>query len=568
MGREGIPPLGAGQTYKRIIENKKMTAIDDLNFNLAFRRLEQDKRDDVWPDVVGYRDYRQQLDENVEALRQKTRDPNNYMTQFPLEIDIPKKGFTLRPGVVPLIDDRLLYQSIADFLAPHFEQEGCVYSNRLSGVGSPRMFVPGVELWLQFQNQIENLCQQYSWVVTTDITAYFDHINQDLILSRINDLFQDKVDRQSLTAIKILLKRLWGKWSRVPRFGIPQVNDASSFFGNLYLDELDKWACRRGYQFLRYVDDIRIFTNGEPAARRALAELIVKMRETGLYVASGKTSIQRTEQVLRELGQGRSRINAIETELSSGVRARVETAATLLGDYFVEIVEDIDHFNDRHFRYCVNRFKRLQASGVGTDIHNRVITEVLERLPSMPYSTDVFVDYLSMFPNDENIQRSVIEFLVSPYNIYPWQQMLLLELLIRSDIVPALHGRAMDVAHTVINDISHPASKSKALVLLGKIGDYADRREIRALYRDEPREEVRRAVIFSIQEMQTNERDNFYRGLLNESSAIRNICQYVQHLQRPMYHYFDPPAGFDLVELYENPNDSDDLDDLGSEFFS
>lgn len=560
---------GLGRATNIFFKKGFMTNLEDLNFTLAFRRLEQDKRDDVWPDVVGYRDYRHGFDANIEALKQKTSEPKSYQAQFPLEIDVPKKGFTLRSGVVPIVEDRVLYQSIADFLSPYFVQESCVYSNRLSPRSdSTRMFVPGVELWLQFQNQVESLCQQHSWVVTTDITAYFDHINQDLMVSRINDIFQNKVDKQFLATLKILLKRLWGKWSRVPRFGIPQVNDASSFFGNLYLDELDKWASRRGYHFLRYVDDIRIFTDDEPSARRALAELIVKMRDIGLYVASGKTSIQKTEQVLRDLGYGRDRINAIETELYSGLRGRVETAAYLLGDYFVEIVEDIEHFNDRHFRYCVNRFKRLQASGLGTDIHARVTDEVLKRLHSMPYSTDIFVDYLSMFPNNEKIQHSVIEFLNGPYNIYPWQQMLLLELLVRSDVASNLLGAVMNTARTVINDTSHPAPKSKALVLLGKNGDYADRREIRSIYRDEPREEVRRAIIFSVQEMQSNERDNFYRGLLNDSSSIRNMCQYVQQLQSPTYHYFDPPTGFNFIELYEYPNDSDDLDDLGSEFFS
>lgn len=427
------------------------------------------------------------------------------------------------------------------------------------------MFVPGVQLWLEFQDQVATLCSEYPCIVETDIAAYFDHINHDLLLRRIEDLFRDHFDREVLREAKQLLQRLWRRWSKDRyRFGIPQVNDASSFFGNLYLDELDKWMCRHGYVFLRYVDDMRIFTRDEPSARKALADLIVALRKMGLYVASAKTAIRRSDEVLEQLGQGRERIDRIETELNSREPDRVEGAALLLEQFFIELVDDPSQFNDRHFRYCVNRFKRLRASGLGGEIHSRVIGEVLGRLKSMPYSTDVFVDYLSLFPHDENVQESVIEFLEGPWNVYPWQEMLLLELLIRSDVGPALIDRALEIARAAVHRPRHPACKAKALVLWGKNGDYADRREIRSLYYDEHRVDAQRAIVVAIQEMQRGERDNFYRNTTSSSDAVRMTARYVQSLPNPTYHYYNPPPGFELEEFYE---DSDDLDDLGSEHF-
>jgi hypothetical protein len=103
---------------------------------------------------------------------------------------------------------------------------------------------------------------------------------------------------------------MWGRWNvgYLKNFGIPQINDASSFMSILYLDELDKWLLSHKFIYLRYVDDIRIFANSEPEARKSLAELIVKMREMGLYVSSGKTKIQKSAHVIGELSKGRNQI--------------------------------------------------------------------------------------------------------------------------------------------------------------------------------------------------------------------------------------------------------------------
>ena len=543
-------------------------ALDEtLDLKKAFRRVMTDKRDDTWPDIVGYRDFRRTLDENLTCLKSRVALPGSYSAGLPLGIDLPKKGFTLRPGVVPLIEDRLIYQAVADFLLPYFEAESCVYSNRPLGTpNSSRMFMRGVDLWLEFQSDVEKYCNIYPYVVETDITAYFEHISHDFLLHRLDDLFSSCIDKQTLREIKQLLARLWRRWTKgTSRHGIPQVNDASSFFGNVYLDELDKWMLRHDYVFLRYVDDMRIFALDEPGARIALAELVTQLREMGLYVASAKTSIKESPLVLSELIEGRQRMDAIETEIKSRIPERLEKASTMLESFANELIDTPEHFNDRHFRYCVNRFKKLRVNDLGEDSHNRMVAEVLQRLKCMPYCTDIFVDYLSLFSDEDSVQHEVLEFLEGPYNIYPWQEMLLLELLIRSEILPEFADRTARITRSVaLNTLKHPACRAKALILLGKNGDYADRREIRACYYDESREDVRRAVVFAIQEMQKGERDNFYNSIHNDANSVRLITQYVQSLSSLQYHFYNPPAGFDVIESYE---DSDDIDELGSEDF-
>lgn len=539
---------------------------DNLDLPKAFRRVDSDRRDDAFPDIVGYRDYKKGLGENLNILRERIKNFGEYKADLPLSIDLPKRGFTLRHGVVPLIDDRITYQAIADLLSQHFNPEPSVYSNKLAGQNSNQMFMQGVELWIAFQNKVEEYCHQYPFVVETDVAAYFDHINHDLMLSRISDLFSKSIDSDELKAIKKLLKGMWGRWNMgyIKNFGIPQINDASSFMANLYLDELDKWLVSNRLVYLRYVDDIRIFAPNEPQARKALAELIVKMREMGLYVASSKTKIKKASDVLGELTKGRDQIRDIETEIDSNDAERMNFATEKLKSYFVQLVSVPQDFNDRLFRFCVNRFKRLQVTGLGGDTHDRVISEVLMRLTTMPESTDVFVDYLSLFTDNELIQVSVLDFLESSYNIYPWQEMLLLELLVRVNLLPNLLLRAKQYANSVIVTNKHPACRARAYVFLGKNGTYAERRNIRSWYSRESDESAKRAIIVAIQEMQAEERNHFYKGITDESRNIGQIIGYIQNLPEPTYDYYNPPSPYDVIP----PDyDSDDLFDLGSEYF-
>jgi len=543
-----------------------LALVDVLDLRKAFFRIEQDKRDDACPDILGYRHVKRHLDELESELRTRIIQPNLYVAKTPTIIDLPKRGFTLRPGVVPVIDDRILYQSLADYLAPNFCSENNVYSNRLSGTNNNQMFIPGVELWLEFQTKIEENCAIYPFVVETDLTAYYDHINHDLLLSRVRDLFGHVVDGETLKEIQSLLERLIGKWGfyGLQKFGIPQINDASSFFANLYLDELDKWLISKGLVAFRYVDDIRIFTNNEPQARNALAELIVKLRDMGLYVATGKTKIRRSSEVLSELADGRGQLRTIEAEIDTRERARMEVGGEQLRDYFYQIIGDPKNFNDRHFRFCINRFKKLNVSGLALDAQEVVINEVLNRLPSMPETTDIFVDYLSLFPDNEKIQTSVLDFLYGDFNIYPWQEMQLLELLIRSNITSNQKLRTNRFANYVINNQKHPSCKSKAYVLLGKNGTYAERRDIRSKYLLEEREDIRKSIITATQEMQASERNNFYRTIDNSSDNVHWTIDYIQSLPHPIYSYFRPPSPYDLIP---DDYDSDDLYDLGSEYF-
>ena len=155
----------------------------------------------------------------------------------------------------------------------------------------------------------------------------------------------------------------------------------------------------------------------------------------------------------------------------------------------------------------------------------------------------MFALYLSLFPDVPEISERILRFLTSDYNIYPWQMAHLLEVLIRT-VNPGAEvaeqcvelARGIRQSHNV-----HPFVRAKANILLGKLGDWAERREIRNSYYNESNLEVKRAILVAVQEMQGVERRHFYNNIQGENSDIERTVDYLKNLSCPKYHYFNPP---------------------------
>jgi hypothetical protein len=100
-------------------------------------------------------------------------------------------------------------------------------------------------------------------VVDMDITKFFDHVNHDLLMTRIGQTIRDR---------RVL--RLMGRYLRAgvmiggvvqaSEEGTPQGGPLSPLLANLYLDALDRELARRGLAFCRYADDCNIYV---PASR-------------------------------------------------------------------------------------------------------------------------------------------------------------------------------------------------------------------------------------------------------------------------------------------------------------
>jgi group II intron reverse transcriptase/maturase len=131
------------------------------------------------------------------------------------------------------------------------------------------------------------------WVVDMDITKFFDHVNHDILMTRLGQTVRDK---------RVL--RLIGRYLRAgvmiegvvqaSEEGTPQGGPLSPLLANIYLDALDQELARRGLAFCRYADDCNIYVRSPRAAERVLESLTIWInKHLRLEVNASKSGVGR-----------------------------------------------------------------------------------------------------------------------------------------------------------------------------------------------------------------------------------------------------------------------------------
>jgi retron-type reverse transcriptase len=120
--------------------------------------------------------------------------------------------------------------------------------------------------------RIKNLRDRgYRYLADVDIDDFFNQIDHALLLAKIS----------AVVAYPAVL-RLFNLWIKAEIYdgeklyplnkGIPQGAVVSPLLANLFLDELDEALIYRGYQMVRYADDLVILTKSSEEARTALTD--------------------------------------------------------------------------------------------------------------------------------------------------------------------------------------------------------------------------------------------------------------------------------------------------------
>jgi RNA-directed DNA polymerase len=144
---------------------------------------------------------------------------------------------------------------------------------------------------------------KYDWVVEFDIKGLFDNIDHELLLRAVRKHCQ--------TPWILLYVERWLKapmvtenGERVARErGTPQGGVVSPLLANLFLHyTLDRWLRHQmqSVRFCRYADDGVIHCKSEEQAQLVMRKLAQRLRECGLELHPGKTSIVYCQDINRQ----------------------------------------------------------------------------------------------------------------------------------------------------------------------------------------------------------------------------------------------------------------------------
>lgn len=228
------------RAYKKVVANKGASGVDKLSTE----------------ELGNY------IRENREFIIDSLRN-RKYIPKPVRRVYIPKSNGKKRPLGIPTALDRTIQQAIAQPISDIYEE---VFSDYSYG------FRPNRSCHGAIKQALDYLNSGYEWVIDIDIEQFFDKVNHDKLIQILREQVNDS---SVLNLIRKYLKAgvMEKGIIKTTKTGVPQGGPLSVVLSNIYLDKLDKALEERGLRFVRYADDVLIFTRSEKAANRVMTSI-------------------------------------------------------------------------------------------------------------------------------------------------------------------------------------------------------------------------------------------------------------------------------------------------------
>jgi hypothetical protein len=477
------------------------TVKTELDIRLAYQRvrdeLDQQRKTDRALAANPYEAELIEVDLDGWLAEVEARVMGDRFVPGPIDVcDAPKGGGLVRPGVRLGIEDRVVYTAaVGACLAKIFEetkwaQGACDFTPRLDPAHlDEREWLRSPFLgWKEFRDRSLGRLKSPSsgFVLTADIAGCFENIEIGLLRSDLTRIGcpQDVV---------ALIGKCLNGWAACSGRGLPQGVLASDLLAKLYLGAFDRRMRRLGLRHMRYMDDVRLFTQTEEEAKRALVEVTRALRVRGLTLQSHKTKIRSADEAVEEF-EGvipvleKVRRGYIEEVRANGLMAADvslpmvqidgmtgEIGVALLHRAFDEFIAGNSQPNRSMLNFVLRRL------GKRGDDH--AVAECGRLLESNPEHTGSIALYFEELGDPSRLEENVTAALGSETGaIYPHQRYLLLKWLGRNI------AEASDSTLHVLRDLAGKGGgpdhvRAVATELLGRFGESSDLEEIETRYR-------------------------------------------------------------------------------------
>jgi len=318
----------------------------------------------------------------------------------------PKGGYRIVHQLEPL--DSLVYTALAYEVAESVEryripvEKQVVCSYRVSTDTNGNFFIKdsGYE---DFFKRCDDLANSYSYVLVADITDFYNNI----YLHRLqNSLERCGLDFRDISKdIERFLIKLNNGVSR----GIPVGPAASIIMAEASLIDIDEFILDKGVDYVRYVDDFRIFSNSRPELNLLLHDLTCYLYSTHRFnLSSEKTEIFESKRFIKEYLQDPEVIERDE------IHKELENITTMLSsDYaLVEPITDIESLpNEDRFEIEASVLQKLLDKIIQRDVLDLGLARHILRRAKKLKSRAIVVKLLENFDFFAPVIRDVVLYL-------------------------------------------------------------------------------------------------------------------------------------------------------------
>jgi len=305
-------------------------------------------------------------------------DLTNYTPKTPLQSLAPKPNGTFR--IVHQLDplDAIIYTALAHTLAEDIEaaripeKEGIACSYRIAPDVNGSFFADTRDGWDLFTKRTKHLIAQYpeGFVLLCDVVDYYNQIYSHRIANIIGELGRSDAKELGKT-LEEFIEAMNTRTSR----GIPVGPAASIVFAEAVMIDLDRKVLATTRDYVRWVDDFRIFFRTYSDAQQFLHQFTEYIHDNHRLVLSGeKTRIIPVEKYKASHEQD-------DAEREERLLA-AKTQALALDEYYQELVGNAgpysdpeDDFDEEEFDALLEEFRKNKRFEVASEAYKDLLNE-------------------------------------------------------------------------------------------------------------------------------------------------------------------------------------------------
>lgn len=311
-----------------------------------------------------------------------TIDLEKYTPKTPLQALAPKPNGTFR--VVHQLDpiDALLYTGLAHVVAGDVEaaripaKEGIACSYRLEPDVNGSFFASAPDGWDIFTDRTKALIEKFpdGVVLVCDIVDYYNQIYSHRIRNVISELPRPDADILG-KVVEHFIESLNTQTSR----GIPVGPAASIVFSEAVMIDLDRKVLGTTRDYVRWVDDFRIFFPSHEEAQAFLHEFTAYLHDNHRLVLSGeKTRIIPVETYKKVHEQNDAEREKRILEAKGQALALEEHYEDLIGDAG-PYGDPAEEFDEEKFEELLEEFRKDKKFEIASGAYKDLLHEELEK---------------------------------------------------------------------------------------------------------------------------------------------------------------------------------------------
>jgi hypothetical protein len=248
-------------------------------------------------------------------------DINGYVWKGPRRLMVPKSEFAFRSVCQLDPFDSILFAALVKEVGAKIEKrrtptsDAKVFSYRFNPKSDGQLYTAATG-WEEFWSKSRSLCDQFSCVLVTDISDYYNQIYHHTIE---NQLDLCSLDKAYWHAFKNLLANVTEGVSR----GVPVGPHPAHLLAELAMIPIDEFLNSQDVAWCRYVDDIHIFCRSRDQGHAILYRLVEYLDKTQkIQINKQKTRIHKAEVFVDICDKNKidHPINPVELEMLKAVR--------------------------------------------------------------------------------------------------------------------------------------------------------------------------------------------------------------------------------------------------------